>query len=168
MFWITFLVMAVVFYAPPLNLGHYLLQKAESAGFRVPLVGWPLPGWLVFLLGVTAVYMITAWVSFLLTQTFFSNNLPGRVARRMSAAGLGGIETLMPLLAILVIASRFVILPIYNLVYKTAYHVSADNVILALLMLFADALRIVENTAWEDFDYKMRCIEELRQQGYAR
>lgn len=165
MYWLTFVVIALVLFVPPLYFGSFLLQQIETSELQMPFVGWHLPGWLVFWCGILIVHIVIGTLAFWATKAFFSNHFLGRMARRVSAAEFG---TPASFLAVLTLAGQFIILPIVNSAYHTAYHLSNATVVFALLMLSAEVLRGLENTSWDDFDFKMHRIQELPQQGYKR
>ena len=166
MYWLTFLALSVVLYAPPLNLAQHLWVWAQGQRWRFLLYGWGAPPWLAYVWWLALAYLGLGTALHLAHRRLPEDSGLSRAAIHVSRAGLGALEVLMVAVALAVVVLAWPILPAARILFGWRHSISLPVAALAGLFLLAEALRIAENNFWADRAFAAQRMRWLSEHGY--
>jgi len=150
MYWLSFLILSLVLYVPPLNLAQQLWHWAVRQEWRLLLLGGGAPAWWAYSSWLFLIYLGLGTALHLVHRRLPEGSRLARAAVRLSQAGLGGLGALAVLVALIVLLLAWPILPAAQMMYGWRHAVSLPVATLAGLYLLAEALRLAEINLWAD------------------
>jgi hypothetical protein len=166
MYWLVFLFFTVVLYMPPLNLASLAIREFAAAQVVVPLIGWPISGPTSFALAFATSWLVLGTVLCWLEVAAWEGGAFSRWAHRLSEADAGGIRWALVIAGAAALLCRAIFFPWVNSRYGTAWSVSPEATILAVLAVLAEVVRLYENNAGEIHARDSWRITWLRDHGY--
>jgi hypothetical protein len=166
MYWLTFVVLSLLLYLPPLNLGQHLWSWAEGQRWWMLVLDQPAPPWLGYISWLVFGYLGLGTALHLVHRRLGEGSRLGRFALRLSRAGLGDVEAIAVGLAAAVLGLAWPVLPLAHEMYGWRYAISVPVAGLALLYPVAEALRLAEGHYWADQAYEAGRVRWLAEQGH--
>lgn len=166
MYWLTFVILSLVLYLPPLHLGQRLWRWTLEQEWHMLLTGWPTTAWLAYVTWLTAFYLLLATAGHLVLRRLPPESRFRRAVLCLSQASLGTVGFLAVLAALLVLLLAWPGLPAAHALYGWHLAFSVPVAYLAGLYLLAEALRMAENNIWLDRAFAAQRAQWLIEHGY--
>ena len=150
MYWLAFVAFSLVLYAPPFELARHLWRWAVQQNWVVPLLAWRWPAGVAYIFWMAVAYLALGTLLHLAHRRVPPTAPLGRLALRLSQAGLGSLGVVAAGVAGATILLAWPLLPIMTALYGWGLAISPPVVVLAWLYLLAEALRMAEDNLWTD------------------
>ena len=166
MYWLSFLLLSLALYLPPLDPARRLWAWAERQYWYVPIIYWHWPAWLAYTFWLTVVYLALGTALYLAHRRWAGESHLGRGLLAVSRASLGGLGAVVWAVAALVVLLAWPILPACQVMYGWTAAISPPVAALAALYLLAEAVRMAEEHHWVDRAFAAWRREWLQEQGH--